>query len=259
MGPIQPTKTVWGMRHLLNSTLGMTALVAFVAVVCVFFVALEREHGNPNVGLLLVVASVAGVALLRANEVITECRIAERCAGKRWPLARFLFTSLGVAMLIVGLADAAFISAYGLLAGGPKFFLISAGVSKTNICIPGLVAGCAAALVVCYLSRWAFWHPSRLGHQLLRGSASVSLVLLLCGSNGLCERISYRRHKAEHHNFLAARCGADGSFPGILSDEDLAAYRALAAYHFRMRQKWDYAAARPWLPVEPDPPPPNDL
>lgn len=43
-----------------------------------FFRGPRCEHGNPNVGLLLVVASVAGVALLRANEVITECRIAER-------------------------------------------------------------------------------------------------------------------------------------------------------------------------------------
>jgi hypothetical protein len=30
----------------------------------------------------------------------------------------------------------------------------------------------------------------------------------------------------------------------------------LASYHSRMRQKWEHAAARPWLSVEPDPPPP---
>ena len=31
----------------------------------------------------------------------------------------------------------------------------------------------------------------------------------------------------------------------------------LADYHFRMRQKWERAAAWPWLSVEPDPPPPS--
>jgi hypothetical protein len=30
----------------------------------------------------------------------------------------------------------------------------------------------------------------------------------------------------------------------------------LAIYHSRMRRKWERAAARPWVSVEPDPPPP---
>jgi hypothetical protein len=33
--------------------------------------------------------------------------------------------------------------------------------------------------------------------------------------------------------------------------------RREAAYHAKMKGKYDYAAAHPWLPVEPDPPLPE--
>ena len=33
-------------------------------------------------------------------------------------------------------------------------------------------------------------------------------------------------------------------------------YAKQAAYHAQLRRKYERAAARPWLPIEPDPPPP---
>lgn len=39
--------------------------------------------------------------------------------------------------------------------------------------------------------------------------------------------------------------------------ESIERFRTLTEYHGRMRRKYEHAAHRPWLPVAPDPPPPQ--
>lgn len=50
--------------------------------------------------------------------------------------------------------------------------------------------------------------------------------------------------------WTAQREGVKGSYPW---PDKPPFVPAMAAYHARMRAKWEQAAARPWLPVEPDP------
>jgi hypothetical protein len=44
---------------------------------------------------------------------------------------------------------------------------------------------------------------------------------------------------------------------GVVSSPDPWPYEVRAIYHLTMAKKYRAAALRPWLPVEPDPPPPE--
>ena len=56
------------------------------------------------------------------------------------------------------------------------------------------------------------------------------------------------------HNF-AGRLAFRGT--AALSEKDARDCTILAEHNARLRHKWERAAARPWLPVAPDPPPPE--
>ena len=72
---------------------------------------------------------------------------------------------------------------------------------------------------------------------------------------------AYCAERAEYHAGMEAfHSGAwpAGTIPAAagLSKAGVRARCSLAGYHSWMRQKWERAAAEPWRPVEPDPPPP---
>ena len=91
-------------------------VVASAAVVLAAYSAIDRETGNPLLGLVIVVACTAGVAGLRIAEAIDRQRAdGEPVTISRKPTA--ILASCGVAILIVGLADLAFLLGYGFLAG----------------------------------------------------------------------------------------------------------------------------------------------
>jgi hypothetical protein len=251
------------MRLRSNSTLGMMNFVACAAFGLAFFLATASERSNPFLGLVIVLACALGVAWIRAREAFTQVR----AAGNPMTIRRIsatVFASCGTAFLIVGLADLAFLLAYGFLAGGPHFFLFSADPRYEDIELDGLVAGTAAGLAVCYLSRQAFRRSPPSWGRRLRRLAPWMVVLLLLGAEVTREaewqRTSYRLAQADWHDNQVAIHGGPSRLPlaPLPPGAGLRQKRpALAAYHLRMRQKWERAAAHPWLSVEPDPPPPG--
>ena len=77
-----------------------------------------------------------------------------------------------------------------------------------------------------------------------------------CSWNAYClERAQYHAGLEAFHSYEAwagpVSPGPGGQPIGLTKRRP-----ALAMYHARMRGKWERAAARPWVPVDPDPPPP---
>jgi hypothetical protein len=78
-------------------------------------------------------------------------------------------------------------------------------------------------------------------------------------------RATSARHAAQEQMWttLAAAAGqrpsrrVDWSYRGVRRQTDQGRCRAAADYHARLARKYDRAARYPWLPVAPDPPPPQ--
>ena len=78
---------------------------------------------------------------------------------------------------------------------------------------------------------------------------AVAVVGAVFGVEVMRRRRAYYLDRASGH-FIAAAPYTPGYF-GDHPDP------AKAAFHEAMRRKYERAAARPWLPVAPDPPPPD--
>jgi membrane protein required for beta-lactamase induction len=107
----------------------------------------------------------------------------------------------------------------------------------------------------------------------------VAVVALALGAGQMTRRSRDYRDRAEYHrrreaeharearlatirpgktieNYLEARGGRD--FSGRIRSERSASHLiALSEYHGKMKSKYSIAALFPWLPVEPDTPPPD--
>ena len=171
--------------------------------------------------------------------------------------ATIVLESVAVAALIVGLADLSFLLAYGLLAGGMPLYSFPPAARHLYLVPAGVIAGGFAALAVCYLSPRAFWRsvPSRA--RIIRRLLPFAVVALLLGANLALMRIAYRLEQAAKHDVLASLDGAESR---VVAAPFPLGYRPrpdIAAYHVRMRRKWERAAARPWLSVQPDASPPD--
>jgi hypothetical protein len=87
----------------------------------------------------------------------------------------------------------------------------------------------------------------------------VAVVAAFLGAQRLWQDISYCWDRAAYHEDMAVF--HRGGWPTHMSPSDVALLVAtmprraeLAVLHSRMKEKWQQAAACPWLPVEPDPP-----
>lgn len=85
----------------------------------------------------------------------------------------------------------------------------------------------------------------------------VAAVGLVLGVLRVWQDVSFCQQKAAFHEDMAAF--HRGQWPKNMNQSDAAALIAvvrrrpdLAVLHSRMKVKWEYAAARPWLPVEAD-------
>jgi hypothetical protein len=85
-----------------------------------------------------------------------------------------------------------------------------------------------------------------------RWMVAVAMIAFAIESVKIGERWLSYRQRAVYHARLA-ETGMDlapsGDAALILSPRDI-------AYHGELKVKYERAATRPWLPVEPDPPPP---
>jgi hypothetical protein len=92
----------------LNTTLELMGVVAWIAVVLATWAAIQSHRGSPLLGLVIGVGCTAGVTALRTVELISQ----RRADGEQVTVRRLLttvLTSCGLAILIVGLADPAFL------------------------------------------------------------------------------------------------------------------------------------------------------
>ena len=55
-----------------------------------------------------------------------------------------------------------------------------------------------------------------------------------------------------------SRVASHGRPPRFRESRRLSTCAELIDFHNRLMRKWEYAAARPWLSVDSDPPPPNE-
>ena len=245
------------MRFPWNTTSGLMALTACSAVVLAAHLASDLGSGSLSLGLILIGTASVGVAAIRVSESI-RLRRADGVPMTVGLRATIILRSAGVAALIVGLADFSFLLAYALLAGGTPLFSFPPTVLHSYLVPPGVMAGCLAGLSVCYLARRAFWCPVPKRGRPIRLVAPFAVVALLWGADLTLGRIAHRRERAAYHDVLASQEGGETTLPIPLPP--LPGYHRrpeLAAYHVRMRRKWERAAACPWLPVEADPPPPE--
>jgi hypothetical protein len=233
------------------------AVTACSAVVLAPYLASESDTGNLPLGLILIVASTVGVAAIRTAESIHRHRTDGEPMTARLR-ATTILQSVGVAALIVGLADLAFLLGYTLLAGYAPLFSFPPDARHRCLVPAGVMAGGFAGLAVGYLSRRAFWSSAPNRDGMIRRLVPFAVVSLLLGANLTLRRIEYRLQQAAQHDVMASLDGGESSVPAPAPMPP--GYRPrpeVAAHHVRMRRKWERAAARPWLSVDPDPPPPE--
>ncbi len=139
------------MQFAWNTTPGLMAVTACSAVVLVPYLASGEADGSSlPLGLVLIGASTAGVAAIRAVESIHRRRRDGEPMTARFG-ATIILESVGVATLIVGLADLAFLLGYAFLAGGAPLFWF-APMARDEYLVPGgVMAGGFAGLAVARL------------------------------------------------------------------------------------------------------------
>jgi hypothetical protein len=86
------------------------------------------------------------------------------------------------------------------------------------------------------------------------------MVLVAIVAFGLVtfRRVAYLRERAEYHawNESGSMAYTDDARGPAGDTQRVERGELLAAYHARMRQKYERAIFFPWLPIEPDPPEP---
>jgi hypothetical protein len=247
------------MRVSFNTTPGLMGAVACIAVALGGYVAYESNTGSASVGLAIVLASTAAVAALFAAESNAQnWADGQNLSGFR--RSTIILGSCGLAILVVGLADSAFVATYALIVGGPRFFPFTAAVRARHFLPEGLVGGTAVAVAVSYFSRRGFSRSTSVRASLLCRlgllAVAILLAILLLVMNLIDRRFAYRQEQAQWHGAWESIYSEEG-LPAIFTPTQARARAQRAEYHSRMKRKWEHAALRFWLPVAPDPRPPE--
>lgn len=80
---------------------------------------------------------------------------------------------------------------------------------------------------------------------------AVAVVALLAFGVTLIRNARRYRRTAVHHAIVSRIIEIEAGRAPTQSD------RERAAYHSKLNDKYEHAASRPWLPLPPDPPPPE--
>ena len=241
------------MRLGLNTIPGLMAVAAVLALILATFLVPGSDRGDPTLGLLLIVASTACVAAIKAAESLDRPPAdRERATFRR--LSTTVLMCGGAAALIVGLSDLAFLLTYDMVVGGRSFSSMSGRPVHGSIEPLALIAGGIAAFAVCCLARQALGRSLPARGRIFRWLAPFAIVTLMLGANLTLRRVIDRLDRAAHHDDMASLHGGESRVPAPPSTTGFRRRPELANYHVRMRRKWERAAARPWLSVEPDPP-----
>ena len=88
--------------------------------------------------------------------------------------------------------------------------------------------------------------------------AVVAVAALIQGGEFLRRRSHDYAARADNYAVELTLGGAEEPWPPITAEEIISEQRKAERlrYYSAMEQKYRHAARRPWLPVEPDPPPP---
>jgi hypothetical protein len=228
------------MRVRFNTTPGLMGAVACIAVALAGYMAYESDTGSARVGLTIVLASTAAVTAVFAAESNAQNRAdGQKVSGFR--RSTIILRSCGLAILVVGLADSAFVATYALIVGGPPFVPFSAEVRARHILPEGLVGGTAVAVAVSYLSRRGFSRSTSVRARLLCRLGLLAVAILLLVMNLIDRRFAYRQEQAQWHGAWESIYGEKG-LPVIFTPTQARARAHRAKYHSRMKRKWEYAA-----------------
>jgi hypothetical protein len=243
------------MRTNLNTTMGLMGIVACVSVVIYAYIAVESDTGSVTAGATIVLACIGAVAVRLTEESNARSLAYGRNVSVAGMSTAFL-KPCSLAILIVGLADGAFICTYAFVVGGPPFFLFSADVRARTILPEGMLAGTVVALVVCYLARRGFSGSTPGRTRLICRLCLLAIVAVLMALPAMWQRAQYRWEQARWHDAWAHTYEQEStSFFSTAREARARANRA--EYHSQMREKWEHGASRPWLSLAPDPPPPD--
>jgi MFS family permease len=222
------------------------------------FLMTERD-ANPALGVGIVTACIATLAIVRTRGVLAQ----RRDEGQPLTVAQSVALSIGsffVAVCIIGLCGLAFWLAALSAADyfGPHLThtpRLAATFLAVRYGEPRPIAiGLAAAIGCASVLRWRLWrHERDRGRWLRSFPATLLILVVLPAAEALRQRRNDFRERALIHE------SNERHFSGAswaVFDPNLPPDAKRAAYHRRMRLKYERAARYPWLPVAADSPPP---
>ncbi|MHC5539025.1 hypothetical protein ACYOEI_12475 [Singulisphaera rosea] len=218
------------------------SLMAAVAIVAVVLAA-ARPDSAPGAAVAIVGACIAYLAFKTYAERIS-LRQAQGLSTSRWLKICLGFSSSATAILILGLSDLAFLIGYfGFLKIASEVVVSShwTPYADAGYMLTGGLFGMIFALVVAStLRRRTRSQPDPDSSRPRRwaGLWPIGLVLLLGAAlvaEELRQRYSFCRMMAEYH------AGPEAKADGL----------ANAATHAWLKQWYERAAIRPWLPIHP--------
>ncbi len=229
-----------------GSGLRTWSLMAAVAVVGVCLAAAHPQSA-PSAAIAIVGGCVTALACRRYDQAV-NLREARGSMPGRWHRVALALASAGLAVLIIGSSDLAFLAGYfGFMRLAYHTVVMSHWSPYDDPGFMGLatVIGLFLTLPVASSLRAALWPPggpSVTGRRLTRWPfALAACVGCLLIADEMRERCSFCRFMAAYHAGPMAR--ADGP--------------KKAALHEWLRDWYERALIRPWLPLHPDRLPPG--
>jgi|GEM_PF-3232584 len=224
-------------------------LMAAVAIAAVTLAAARTENA-PSAGIAIVLACISSLAYKKYSEAIS-LRQASGLTTSPLQKSGTLLTSGIVAAVVIGLSDIAFLTGYyGYLRGADKIIVASHMTPSVTprFMVIGSIIGITLALCVASTLRRAVYMndrpKSRHPRQWLKLWWPVGLTIVigvLSFADYMWERYSFCRMMAEYHGGPKAKAVGLGN----------------PALHAWLKQWYERAAIRPWLPVHPDRVPPG--
>jgi hypothetical protein len=215
--------------------------VAIVAVCCAAAVHVEMA---PRYAIAMVMSSAAFLSRRRYSEALALRRASGLTTSWRQKLP-LIVASTTIAVLVIGLSDMAFLSAYyGFLKLANELILCShwSPYDDPIYMGTGVIIGLSLALGVATSLRRTIWPHERASPGLTRGWQKLwpvfvaALVALALGLEEVRERWSFCTMMAEYHGGPRAR--EDGP--------------SKTAVHAWLKRWYDEAALRPWRAIHPD-------
>jgi hypothetical protein len=228
---------------------GLLLVVAWAAVALAAATSSALEEGDPWFGAVAIAASVVCLAALVASGEFARRGAVAGMGGviPRWCV---LLRSLTVAAGLIGVPDVALVAAYWCSCEG-RWYVVPYLHGPRVLNRDGVVLGAAVALLVAFLLRLGLLARGvRPWWRLASLATAASILALLLAGAWLIPRRNDLLSRAMDHAVLEGQYGGAEVFA---RSPDFPLDARKAAYHRRMKRRYEEAARYPWLRIEPDP------